>query len=237
MSDVTHFLGLPAVAILALGLVALFFEWQIALYLWWRPVILAIGAALGAALYWFARRELNVLAWLYLVVIAALLLAHLIIAAVAIARADWRIRRADRLHEKTLHPMLMKALSYERMLSYPAAIVAYDEYLAECPSDVSARGMLGEALIKAGNAKRAIGVLTVAFTEAEDSKMKIAFGIRLAEVILVTERNPLAARAQLEQVRKLFAGTEHEKYVDRLSRRLMKRVAEGKYLKPKPKEP
>ncbi len=228
----SHVLGLSAIALLGLALAAPAAQWRISLYWWFRPAAVALGLALAAALLHFARLAVDFAAYAYLALIGALCIVHLILLAVTLARSDWRPYFG--LSSRGLHPVLRKAIALERILNFPAAIAAYDEYLAECPADLTAKARLAEALIKSGNSRRAVSVLTIAFTEAEEPRQKIAFGIRLAEIILVAERQPLAARAQLEQLKTMFAGTAHERYVAKLSKRLMKRVAEGVYLKPKP---
>lgn len=233
MSRVADYAGVTVTAVLALGLLAVLVEWRISLRLSFRIAVIALGAAAGPAIYILNHRAPPLSAWAWIALIALLTLVHAAFLIAALSRSGWG--QEELADSSDLHPLLREALSYERNLSYPAAVIAYDQYLEECPSDVRAKGRLGEALIKAGNAKRAISVLTLAFTEAEEAKMKIAFGIRLAELILVTQRDPLAARAQLELLRKLYAGTEHEKYVERLSRKMMKAVSEGRYLKKRPR--
>lgn len=225
--------GAGASFVLAVGLAAVILEWRLSLRVWFRTGFLAFGAAAVFALYALNRPAPHIGGWAWVAFVGLLTLAHAVLFVVALARSGWG---RDEAPAADLHPLLREALSYEHNLSFPAAVAAYDQYLEECPSDVKAKGRLGEALIKAGNARRAISVYTVAFTEAEEPKIKIAFGIRLAELILVTQRNPLTARAQLEQLRKIYAGTEHEKHVERLSRRMMKAVSEGKYLRTTPKQ-
>ncbi len=235
MPTLVHVLGLPAVAVLVWGLLTVTLQWRYSFYWWFRPAVMVFGASCAAGLYALSGKEMNFAIGAYVVLIMGFLIIHIMLALIAIGRIDPAAIRLRQ--EKWTHPLLRKAAILERSLDFAGAVAAYDEYLEENPADVKIRGRLGEALIKAGNAKRAISVLTIAFTQAEDDKQKIAFGVRLAEVILVTQHDPLTARAQLEQVKKLYAGTEHEEYVAELSERMMKRVADGKYLKAKPQRP
>jgi len=235
VSTLAHVLGLPALAILAWGLLAIIFGWRPSEHWWFRPGVIVAGAISAGALFYLASREIHFILIAYLMAIATFLITHGILAVAALAMTDWR--RTPEERKAQLHPTLKRAIVLERSLDFAGAVAAYDEYLEEAPDDAAARARLAEALIRAGNAKRAISVLTVAFTQAEEPKRKIAIGIRLAEVIFVAERNPLGARSQLEQVKKLFAGTGHEKYVEALSQKLIKRVAEGRYLKTRPEKP
>ena len=235
VTTLAHVLGLPAVALLVWGILTITLEWKYAFYWWFRPGVMLYGAGCAGGLYLLSGKEMHFVIGVYVVLITALLIIHAILALVALGRIDPLAIELKR--EKGKHPALRRAAAHERSYDFHGAVAAYDEYLAENPGDSAARGRLAEALIKAGNAKRAISVLTIAFTQAEDDKQKIAFGVRLAEVILVTQHDPLAARAQLEQVKILYAGTEHEGYIADLSERMMKRVADGKYLKAKPQRP
>jgi len=234
MSVLAHVLGLPALAVLSWALVAIFFQWRPSAAWWFRPLAILIGAASAVALGSCATREFHFVTFVYLVLLGTLLIFHVILAAVGFGRREPATARRPAAVD--VHPSLKTAAARERILDFAGAVTAYDEYLSESPGDVRVMSRLAEALIKAGSARRAISVLTVAFTEAQEPKMKIAFGIRLAEVVLVVERDPLAARAQLELLKKLYAGTGHEKYVEALSRKLTRHVAEGRYLKPKPRK-
>ena len=235
MSILAHLIGLLGVAVLVLGLLAVIIQWRIAFFWWLRPVVLVLGAASFCGLLYLVKREFIFAAYVYITFIFALAVAHLFAAFATMNRFTWQPPADDPRYE--VPPIVRQAMVHERALNYVAAVASYDEYLDAFPDDARVRARLAEALIKAGNAKRAISVLTVAFTQAEDAKAKISLGIRLAELTLVAERNPLAARAQLEQLKLLFAGTEHEKLVEGLSNKLLKRVAEGRYLKPKPHGP
>lgn len=234
INDLVNLAGLVGLALLAAGLAGIVFSWRWTNYIWVRVGLVVFGAGDLAALVYLLRLEFHVLAYLYMAFVGALEFAH-VVALVSVVTKALAAGGAPS-GKRALHPLLAKARRAERSLDYVGAIKAYDEYLEKF-EDPEAGARLAEALIKSGNSKRAISVLTVAFTQTEEDKLKIALGIRLAEVILVTERDPVGARTQLEHLRGMFKGGENEAYVEELARRMMQRVGEGKYLKAKPDRP
>ncbi len=227
-----NYAGLAGLGVLGAGLVAIWLQWRWESTWWFRLSAIAFGAGCGAVVLYLSTLELHILSYFYLILIGMFLVWHIGALFVALARIDWS--RAQKRGQEPLHPLLRRAISAERALDFAGAVKAYDEYLEEAGPDAAVLARLGEVLIKAGNTKRALSVLTLAFTEAEEPRLKIAFGVRLAELILVARRDPIAARAQLEQIRMMFAGTEHEEYVDALAAEMTKRVGEGWYQRGKP---
>jgi len=225
--------GIAGLAVLAAGLAAVLLDWHRAV-IWVRAAVIAIGAAAFVVVLFLSRLEFHVLSYFYLVFMGMLLFFHVVLFISVLLSAVAPDEDAPKV--KADHPLLRKARLAERKMDFAAAVRAYDEYL-EKYEDPAARGRMAEVLIKAGNARRALSVLTLAFAEAEKPRLKITLGIRLAEVILVTRRDPVAARTQLEQVRELYRGGEHEAFVEDLAARMMKRVAEGRYLKARPEKP
>lgn len=225
--------GAAGLVVLGAGLAAVMLDWHRA-GIPVRAGIIAAGAgAFGYVLY-LSRLEFHILSYFYLIFMGMLLFFHVVAFLSVLIGAVAGDEKAPLV--KAAHPLLQKARRAERSMDFAGAVRAYDQYL-EKYEDPASRGGLAEVLIKAGNSKRALSVLTLAFTEAEDPRLKITLGIRLAEVILVTGRDPVAARTQLEQVREIFAGTEHEAFIEDLAARMIKRVAEGRYLKAKPDKP
>jgi len=225
--------GVAGLVVLGAGLAAVLLDWRRA-NIPVRAGIIAAGAGASGYVLYLSRLEFHVLSYFYLILMGMLLFFHAATFLSVLIGAIAPDENAPKV--KVAHPLLRKARAAERSMDFAAAVRAYDEYL-EKYEDPAARGRLGEVLIKAGNSKRALSVLTLAFTEAEEPRLKITLGIRLAEVILVTRRDPVAARTQLEQVREIFAGTEHEAFIEDLAARMIKRVAEGRYLKAKPERP
>ncbi len=230
---VTDYVGIIGILILAGGLAAVLSGWHRANIYVRAGFVVAGGAAFAVVLY-LSRREPYILSYLYIVTMGMLLFLHVAILVWVLMNAFFDEGAAVKV--KAEHPLLRKARRAARSLDFAGAVRAYDEYL-EKYEDPAARAQLAEVLIKAGNSRRALSVLTLAFTEAEQPRQKITLGVRLAELILVTRRDPTAARAQLEQVRELFKGTEEEDFAEDLAGRMIKRVAEGRYLKGRPDRP
>ncbi len=229
MDSLIRIFGILGVAVMAATLAMILLRWEIAARWWFRPAAILFGGACAAGVVFSMREKWDIGAYAYVFLIALLGMWHVILGLLALARYE---RRPP--GQTPLPDVLRTALALDRARQYIGAIAAYDEYLETNPADAAARGRLAEALVHSGNAKRAIAVLTVAFAQAQDDRQRIRFGVRLAELILVARRDPLGARAQLEQVRKLYAGTEHERYAEDLSARMMRRVGQGRYLRSDP---
>lgn len=228
-----HAVGLTGIAVGVFGLVAIIAAMHIANYIVARLVLIVIKIACILALWRLVTLEQHILGYAYIIVLISLLIVHGGALLLAVAFADWSRGAAP---DEEIDPLIRRGIKAEKSLDWPEAIKAYEEYLEDY-EDAAVRTRLAEALIKVGDSKRAISVLTVAFGEAEKPKRQILIGIRLAELLLVAQRDPVAARTQLEQVKEMFKGTEHEDYVERLSEQMKKNVAEGKYLKRRPEGP
>lgn len=232
MDTLINILGLFGTAVMAASLAMLLLKWEITANWWWRPAALVVGVGCCSTIVAMVWGRFKFVPYGYIVLLVVLIAWHVIEGTVTLARIDWKERREQK--EKQMHPLIRRARALERSLGFPEAAKCYEEYLEEMPDDATVRGRLAETLIKAGRSKRAIAVLTVAFAQAQEDRERIAFGIRLAELLLVVKRDPLAARAQLEQLKNLYAETEHADYVESLSSEMTKRVSEGRYLKSGP---
>jgi hypothetical protein len=234
LETLINVVGLAGLAVTAAGLAGIAFSVRWMNHFYARLAVVVAGAAAFAGVLALSRREFHVMSYFYLIFLGMLLFVHLVLLFIVTVRLVVPSEEEKRVVD--MPPLLKKARAAERSLDFAEATRAYEEYF-ERFEDPRARGRFAELLIKAGNSRRAVSVLTVAFGEAEEPKLKIALGLRLAEVLLAAERDPVAARTQLEQLRTMFEGGEHEAYVEDLAARMMKRVAEGRYLKKKPERP
>ena len=202
-----NFFGILGIVVMAAGLAVLMLRWNIAGSGGSAPPSSSSAPSALAIVILSIRSKYDLLAYSYVFLITLLALWQIIEGLTRIAHVEPYDR--DREPEK-LTDSLRRARALEHHHNYIGAIQAYDLHLEEDPADVPARIRLAEALLHTGNSKRAIAVLTVAFAQSQDPRERVRVGVRLAEMLLVARRDPLAARAQLEQVRAMYAGTENE---------------------------
>jgi hypothetical protein len=224
MSFLLNMSGILGVVVMAAGLAALILRWHVTEVWWFRPALILFGALCAAIVILSIRRKYDLVAYSYVFLMALLTLWQLMEGLTRLAQAEPR-----EPEPQVLSDSLRRARILERRHNYIGAVQAYDLHLEANPADVAARVRMAEALVRSSNAKRAIAVLTVAYAQSQDPRERIRIGVRLAELLLVARRDPLGARAQLEQVRAEYAGTENEGYAEDIAETMLKRAEKGGY--------